>query len=142
MINRYCQFGIYLICGYIALAILTKEYLNNKPSYRILGKIMFLEAVLLQDIFTQTLQRYIVDSAYLQLQQIYPDHKYRMLYTILYSQNIISFFTRSYCIIFAGGLQIAVFLDLFYLLRDPFSPRERRMKWFYGIPLVLLIYIV
>ena len=140
MINRCCAIGMYLICGYIALAILTKEYLNNKPSYRILGKILFCEAVLIQDKFTQAMQRHIVESAYSQVQKIYPDDKYTVLYTILFSQNNVSFYSRAYGLILVAGLQIAVFLDLFYLLRDPFSPRERRIKFFYFIPIGMISY--
>ena len=57
-------------------------------------------------------------------------------------QMHITYYTRTYLFIAMLGFQIAIFLDLYLVLRDPFSPRERRMKWFYAIPFSLLIYIL
>ena len=59
----------------------------------------------------------------------------------MFLQNYISYVTRTYLFIAMMGLQIAVFLDLFLVLRDPFSPRERRLNYFYLIPISLLTYI-
>lgn len=60
----------------------------------------------------------------------------------MYAQNYITYVTRTYIFIVMLGLQIAMFLDLFLVLRDPFSPRERRMKFFYFIPIALLTYVL
>ena len=60
----------------------------------------------------------------------------------MYFQNYITYVTRTYFFIAMLGLQIAMFLDLYLVLRDPFSPRERRMKSFYLIPIALLAYVL
>lgn len=56
----------------------------------------------------------------------------------MWFQNLTSLFTRTFIIYSYLGFQIAVFLDLFLVLRDPFSPRGRRVKYFLLIPIILI----
>ena len=60
----------------------------------------------------------------------------------MYAQNYITYVTRTYFLVAMLGLGIAMFLDLYLVLRDPFSPRDRRLKFFYLIPISLMVYVL
>ena len=57
----------------------------------------------------------------------------------MWLQNVFSICSRIFIITLSWGLQVAIFLDLYLVLRDPFSPRERRLKYLYQIPLVFTV---
>ena len=57
----------------------------------------------------------------------------------MWLQNVFSNCTRIFIVTLSWGLQVAIFLDLYLVLRDPFSPRERRLKYLYQIPLVFTV---
>ena len=139
-VSEYMLILFVVLHFYLVVNMLFKDYLRSKPSYRLLGTMLLFQAAYASDLFMQEYQENLIHGPYTQLQNTFPqEHKFECLYKIMWLQNVFSNCTRIFIVTLSWGLQVAIFLDLYLVLRDPFSPRERRLKYLYQIPLALTV---